>query len=94
VVNNNHSLNQEINPYTVAYGGSLHGRHHELWQFLDVDYARVAKSLGVQGIRVEKASQFEPAMARAAAADGPVLIDVVTDIDAVAPKGSARPAQP
>jgi acetolactate synthase-1/2/3 large subunit len=94
VVNNNHSLNQEINPYTVAYGGSLHGRHHELWHFLDVDYTRVAESLGVQGIRVEKASQFEPAMARAAAADGPVLIDVVTDIDAVAPKGSARPARP
>ena len=93
VVNNNHSLNQEINPYTVAYGGSLHGRHHELWHFLDVDYTRVAESLGVLGIRVEKASEFESAMARAAAHDGPVLIDVVTDIDAVAPKGSAQPAQ-
>jgi acetolactate synthase I/II/III large subunit len=33
-------------------------------------------------------------MARAAAADGPVLVDVVTDIDAVAPKGSARVALP
>ena len=92
VVNNNHSLNQEINPYTVAYGGALHGRHHELWHFLDVDYTRVAESLGVIGIRVEKASQFEPAMAQAMATDGPVLIDVVTDIDAVAPKGSAQPA--
>lgn len=94
VVNNNHSLNQEINPYTVAYGGSLGGRHHELWHFLDVDYTKVAESLGVPGIRVEKASEFEPAMARAAAIDGPVLIDVVTDIDAVAPKGSAHPASP
>jgi acetolactate synthase-1/2/3 large subunit len=94
VVNNNHSLNQEINPYTAAYGGSLHGRHHELWHFLDVDYTKVAESLGVQGIRVEKASEFEPAMARAVEAEGPVLIDVVTDIEAVAPKGSARPAQP
>lgn len=93
VVNNNHSLNQEINPYTVAYGGTLHGRHHELWHFLDVDYTKVAESLGVKGIRVEKASQFEPAMAQAIATDGPVLIDVVTDIDAVAPKGSAQPAQ-
>ncbi len=92
VVNNNHSLNQEINPYTVAYGGSLHGRHHELWHFNDVDYTRVAESLGVKGFRVEKASEFEPAMAQAFGADGPVLIDVVTDIDAVAPKGSAQPA--
>ena len=65
VVNNNHSLNQEINPYTVAYGGTLHGRHHELWHFLDVDYTRVAESLGVKGIRVEKAGEFEPAMAQA-----------------------------
>jgi len=94
VVNNNHSLNQEINPYTAAYGGTLHGRHHELWHFLDIDYTRVAESLGVQAIRVEKASQFESAMQRAAEAQGPVLIDVVTDIDAVAPKGSAQPAQP
>lgn len=92
VVNNNHSLNQEINPYTVAYGGTLHGRHHELWHFNDVDYTRVAESLGVKGIRVEKAGDFEPAMAQAAASGGPVLIDVVTDIDAVAPKGSAQPA--
>ena len=87
-------MNQEINPYTAAYGGTLHGRHHELWHFLDIDYTQVAESLGVQGIRVEKASQFESAMQRAAEAQGPVLIDVVTDIDAVAPKGSAQPAQP
>jgi acetolactate synthase-1/2/3 large subunit len=92
VVNNNRSLNQEINPYTVAYGGSLTGRHHELWHFEDVNLAAVAESLGVTGIRVTRASEFEPAMARAIATNGPVLIDVVTDIDAVAPKGSAQPA--
>ena len=92
VVNDNRSLNQEINPYTVAYGGSLTGRHHELWHFEDLDLARVAESLGVTGIRVSKASEFEPAMARAIETQGPVLIDVVTDIDAVAPKGSARRA--
>ncbi len=33
-------------------------------------------------------------MARAAEIDGPVLIDVVSDIDAVAPKGSAPLAAP
>jgi acetolactate synthase-1/2/3 large subunit len=92
VVNNNNSLNQEINPYTVAYGGELRGRHHELWHFNDVDYARVAESLGVVGIRVEKAADFAPAMARAISSDRPVLVDVVTDIDAVAPKGSAHRA--
>jgi acetolactate synthase I/II/III large subunit len=92
VVNDNHSLNQEINPYTVAYGGQLAGRHHELWHFQDLDLARVAESLGITGIRVAKASEFEPAMDRAISSDGPVLIDVVTDIDAVAPKGTTAPA--
>jgi acetolactate synthase I/II/III large subunit len=94
VVNDNHSLNQEINPYTVAYGGQLAGRHHELWHFQDLDLARVAESLGITGIRVAKASEFEPAMDRAISSDGPVLIDVVTDIDAVAPKGTTAPAGP
>ncbi len=92
VVNDNRSLNQEINPYTVAYGGQLTGRHHELWHFRDVDLARVAESLGVTGIRVDKAAEFGPAMDRAVETDGPVLIDVATDIDAVAPKGSANRA--
>ena len=93
VVNDNRSLNQEINPYTVAYGGSLTGRHHELWHFNDVNLATVAESLGVTGIRVTKPSELEPAMARAAEINGPVLIDVVSDIDAVAPKGTAVHAQ-
>jgi acetolactate synthase I/II/III large subunit len=93
VVNDNRSLNQEINPYTVAYGGALTGRHHELWHFNDVDLAAVAETLGVTGIRVTKPSELEPAMARAAEINGPVLIDVVSDIDAVAPKGSAARAQ-
>lgn len=93
VVNDNRSLNQEINPYTVAYGGALTGRHHELWHFNDVDLAAVAETLGVTGIRVTKPSELEPAMARAAETNGPVLIDVVSDIDAVAPKGSAARAQ-
>jgi acetolactate synthase-1/2/3 large subunit len=92
VVNDNRSLNQEINPYTVAYGGALSGRHHELWHFNDVNLATVAESLGVTGIRVTKPSELEPAMARAAEINGPVLIDVVSDMDIVAPKGTTARA--
>jgi acetolactate synthase I/II/III large subunit len=92
VVNDNHSLNQEINPYTVAYGGSLTGRHGELWHFNDIDLSVVAQSMGVKGIRVNKASELESAMAQAAETQGPVLIDVSSDIDAVAPKGSGERA--
>ena len=92
VVNNNHSLNQEIGPYSAAYGGELHGRHSELWHFRDVDFVALAESMGVHGIKVDRASEFEFAMEQAVATNGPVLINVVTDIDALAPKGSAKRA--
>jgi acetolactate synthase-1/2/3 large subunit len=90
VVNDNRSLNQEINPYLPAYGGTLHGKHAELWHFDDVNMAEVAESFGVKGIRVTKASQLESAMQQAHETPGPVLIDVVTDIGAVAPKGTTE----
>lgn len=93
VVNDNRSLNQEINPYLPAYGGTLHGKHAELWHFNDVNMAEVAESFGVTGIRVTKASQLESAMQQAQEIPGPVLIDVVTDIGAVAPKGTTERSQ-
>ncbi|WBU37104.1 thiamine pyrophosphate-binding protein [Homoserinibacter sp. YIM 151385] len=93
VVNDNSSLNQEINPYTVAYGGELSGRHGELWHFRETDLAAVAESLGVTGIRVTSASGLASAIAQADETPGPVLIDVVTDRAAVAPKGSSERAR-
>jgi acetolactate synthase-1/2/3 large subunit len=92
VVNNNRSLNQEIGPYTEAYGGSLHGRHHELWHFSDVDLAAMAETMGVKGFTVRRASEFRSAMEAALEHPGPALIDVVTDIDAMAPRGNAERA--
>jgi acetolactate synthase I/II/III large subunit len=92
VVNNNGSLNQEINPYSAAYGGSLHGRHGELWHFRETDFARVAESMGVLGLTVKKAADFEGALHKALASNGPAMIDVVTDMEALAPRGSAEPA--
>ena len=92
VVNNNRSLNQEINPYSVAYGGQLHGRHHELWHFNDVDFTAVADALGVKSYRVEKPQELAGILERAFADSGPVVVDVVTDLEIVAPKGSSRVA--
>jgi acetolactate synthase-1/2/3 large subunit len=92
VVNNNGSLNQEINPYSAAYGGSLHGRHGELWHFRETDFARVAESMGVLGLTVKKAADFEGALHKALASNGPAVIDVVTDVEALAPRGVTEPA--
>jgi acetolactate synthase I/II/III large subunit len=92
VVNNNRSLNQEINVYSRAYGGSLHGRHGELWHFRDTDFAAVAESMGVLGLTVSKASDFESALEKALASNGPALINVVTEIEAMAPRSTTERA--
>lgn len=92
VVNNNRSLNQEIGPYTEAYGGSLHGRHSELWHFADLDLAKVAESLGVRGLTVRKPAEFAGAMEQATAERGPTVINVVSDINVMAPRGRAERA--
>ena len=92
VVNNNRSLNQEINVYSRAYGGSLHGRHGELWHFEDVDFAKVAESMGVLGLTVKKAADFEAALEKALATEGPALINVVTEIEALAPRANTERA--
>jgi acetolactate synthase-1/2/3 large subunit len=94
VVNNNRSLSQEINAYTAAYGGSLHGRHGELWQFRDTDFAKVAESMGALGLTVRKAADFEGALEAALASGRPAVIDVVTDMEALAPRGVTQPAPP
>jgi acetolactate synthase-1/2/3 large subunit len=85
VVNNNHALNQEIGPYTRSYGGTLHGRHAELWHFEEVDFAQIAKEMGADGVRVTKPSQLESALAQGVASKGPFVVDVVTEIMATAP---------
>ncbi|MFC4943192.1 thiamine pyrophosphate-binding protein [Pseudonocardia sp. GCM10023141] len=92
VVNNNKALNQEIHNYTLAYGGELHGRHHELWHFHDVSLAGVANAMGVLGITVEKAADLPSAIDRALSTNGPVLVEALTDIEALAPPGSAARA--
>ena len=50
-----------------------------------VNFAKVAENLGALGLRVERAADFAPALRRALAADRPVVIDVATDIEAIAP---------
>jgi acetolactate synthase-1/2/3 large subunit len=85
VVNNNRSGNQSKRGFDRAYGGTQTERGKELWTYTEVNFARVAESMGAVGIRVEKPAELAPALARGLAAKGPVIIDVATDIDAMAP---------
>jgi len=85
IVNNNSSGNQSKRGFDRAYGGQQTQQARELWTFNQVDFARIAQDMGAVGIRVERPSEIAPALARALAADRPVVIDVVTDIEALAP---------
>jgi acetolactate synthase I/II/III large subunit len=85
IVNNNSSGNQSRPGFDRAYDGQQNQKGRELWTFSDVSFAAIAESVGALGIRVEKPRQFAPALLRALEADRPVVIDVATDIDALAP---------
>ena len=85
VVNNNGGGNQSKRGFDRAYGGTQTEQARELWTYTKVNFARIAEDMGAVGIRVEQPKDFAPALERALAANRPVIIDVVTDIDVLAP---------
>ena len=85
VVNNNSSGNQSTIGFDRAYGGRQTPEGRRLWTFTDVDFARLAEGMGAVGIRVTKPGHLRSALEQAFAAERPVVVDVVTDIEALAP---------
>ncbi len=85
VVNDNHSGNQSKRGFDRVYGGKQTEKALEMWVFTEVDFAALAEEIGAIGIRVEKPADLAPAFDRALSAERPVILDVVTDIDALAP---------
>ena len=78
VVNNNHCLAQPIPSINLAYGDRP-GKKHELYKFGEVNFARIAREMGCQGIRVERAEEISGALKAALEADVTTVVDVVTD---------------
>ena len=87
LINNNRSLNMEIDIYKDAYGGQLERNHGELWKFSAVSFAAVAETMGAKGIRVEKPGEISAALQQAFEVKGPCVIEVISDINAIAPWG-------
>src|ERR1700738_2352706 len=85
VVNNNASGNQSKRGFDRVYGGTQTEQARELWTFRKVNFARIAEDMGALGMRVEKPADMGPALKQALSANRPVILDVVTDIDALAP---------
>ena len=61
------------------------GRHSSAVRFAPVDHAQIARACGCRGVRVERASEYLPALRAALAADETTVIDVITDPQAYPP---------
>jgi acetolactate synthase I/II/III large subunit len=85
VVNNNGGGNQSKRGFDRAYGGAQTEQARELWTYNKMNFAKLAEDMGALGIRVEQPAELAPALKQALAADRPVIVDVVTDIEALAP---------
>jgi acetolactate synthase-1/2/3 large subunit len=91
LVNNNYALNQEKHLFDSAYGGQQRGRAKEMWHFSHaVSFARVAEAMGCVGIRVERPDDIRPALEKALGAHAPVVVEVISDVDAMS-KRAWRP---
>ena len=79
VVNNNRGLLQNKRGDDRGYANVDGADSSELWQFNDVDLAKVAESMGALGIRVDRPGDIQSALGQALASGRPAVIDVVTD---------------
>lgn len=85
VVNNNSGLGQGW-PNLLRMQGNQPGDPAELLRFGPTDFAAVARSFGLRGIRVEHPATLASALRDAISSEETVVVDVVTDIDARAPE--------
>ncbi len=85
VVNNNNSLNQETMIFRHAYGGNPGKKQTEMWHFSQVNFSTIAESMGALGIRVTKPAELRSALDRAISSGRPAVVEVMSDIEALAP---------
>ena len=79
VVNNNHGLLQDKRNDDRAYQVVPGANSADLWEFNDVDLAKVADAMGAYGIRVDQPGDIQEALQRALASGRPAVVDVATD---------------
>lgn len=76
LVINNHDLNMVTWEQRALAGDP---KFEDSQQMPDVDYAAFARSLGLEGIRIDTPEQIAGAFDRAMSANCPVLVEVITD---------------
>lgn len=85
VVNNNGALGQCAGPIRKMYKDRT-GKPGEMYNFSNVNFARIAEEIGCFGIRVERPGEIAGALRQALAADRPAVVDVFTDVNCPAPE--------
>jgi acetolactate synthase-1/2/3 large subunit len=86
IVNNNQCLAQGLKNLSIAYGNTPEpNRKNECYEFLETDFAQVARAFGCVGLTVEKPQEFRKAFETAMASALPVVIDCKTEFAAQAP---------
>jgi Thiamine pyrophosphate-requiring enzymes [acetolactate synthase, pyruvate dehydrogenase (cytochrome), glyoxylate carboligase, phosphonopyruvate decarboxylase] len=89
VLFNNHRLGMVQMEMEVA------GLPHYGCELKNPNFAAVAQAIGLMGLRVEDPAEVRPALQKALAYSGPVLVDVVTDPNVLAmpPKSTVQQAK-
>lgn len=85
VINNNSGFGQGW-PNLLRMQGNKPGNPADLLRFGPTDFAAIARSFGVRGVRITNPAEIAPALRDAIAAGEPIVVDVVTSIDARAPE--------
>jgi acetolactate synthase-1/2/3 large subunit len=87
VVNNNGAYACEAPTWDRLWGDRDDPTICASWRFGPHDFARIARELGCEGIRVERPQELGEALRRGLASARPTVVDVVTDPSAVHPRG-------
>jgi acetolactate synthase-1/2/3 large subunit len=80
-------MNNGVLGYQRHAEDAILGRHSNVCDFKPVDHAGIAQACGLKGIRIERPQDIAAAIREAMTADASVLLDVVTDPDAMPPVG-------
>ena len=91
VINNNNSGNQALRTTRMLYDDKLTDRSNEMFPRTKDNFAKIAEDMGAIGLRVENPEDIKPAFQRALEEELPVVIDIVSDIEVVAPLAWEKP---
>lgn len=72
----------------VKHGQRMAGAESIAWSLPDISFARLAQAMGVRALEISTLEELETGMNGMSLADGPVLLDIKIDPEAVPPMGS------